>query len=206
TSTAITAPAPRCKRQSVKPPVEAPTSSAPRPATSTPEDASALASLIPPRETYAGACSTLSCSSASTSSPGLAARRPCWPTRTSPAITEAAARLREGNRPRSASRLSRRRFAMPPNPYTQVRPVAPGALAKEYRRASPCSKAAFAVREASQRETVDTLQRTRAAPVKQSFLPGPAHSYPSVINITQDVRWGRHHDCVPAALQDSASL
>ena len=38
----------------MNPPVEAPTSSARRPATSTPSASSAFASLIPPRDTYGG--------------------------------------------------------------------------------------------------------------------------------------------------------
>ena len=67
--------APRWSRQSVKPPVEAPTSSARRPATSTPSVSSALASLTPPRETYGGGPSTSSSTSASTSWPGFSARR-----------------------------------------------------------------------------------------------------------------------------------
>ncbi len=57
---ATTASAPRCSRQSVKPPVEAPTSSARRPAGSTPKASRALASLIPPRETNAGLSATWS--------------------------------------------------------------------------------------------------------------------------------------------------
>jgi hypothetical protein len=40
----------------------------------------------------------------------------------------------------------------------------------------------------------------------QIALPDPAHSDPSVINLTQDVRPGRHHDFVPAAQQYSSSL
>jgi hypothetical protein len=40
-----------------------------------------------------------------------------------------------------------------------MRPAGPGAFAKECRRASPFSKAAFAVREAIQRETRDIFQR-----------------------------------------------
>ena len=43
----------------MKPPVEAPTSSASRPRTSTPNASSAFASLSPPRETYGGGRSTL---------------------------------------------------------------------------------------------------------------------------------------------------
>ena len=74
------------------------------------------ASLMPPRETNAGRSATLTGSPASTSSPGFCARRRPRPTCTSPAITEAAARLRDGNRPRSVSRVSRRRFAIDREP------------------------------------------------------------------------------------------
>ena len=56
---ATTCAAPRWSRQSVNPPVEAPTSSAWRPATRCPSASSALASLIPPRETNAGALAHL---------------------------------------------------------------------------------------------------------------------------------------------------
>ena len=52
TSSAITLAAPRCSRTSVKPPVDAPTSSARRPVTSIPKTSSACASLTPPRPTY----------------------------------------------------------------------------------------------------------------------------------------------------------
>ena len=85
----------------MKPPVEAPTSSARRPATSSPNASSALASLIPPRETYAGASASSSRTSSGTSWPGFSARRRSGSRSTSPASTEAAARLREGNIPRS---------------------------------------------------------------------------------------------------------
>ena len=53
--TPTTASAPRWSRQSVKPPVEAPTSRQRRPPGSTPKASSAFASLIPPRETNGGA-------------------------------------------------------------------------------------------------------------------------------------------------------
>ena len=67
--------APRCSRQSVNPPVEAPTSSAlaaRRPAS--PVRDSAFASLIPPRETNARALRDAHEHSSSTSSPGFSAR------------------------------------------------------------------------------------------------------------------------------------
>src|SRR3954452_6744683 len=108
TSSAITCSAPACSRQSVKPPVEAPTSRQRRPAGSTPSASSALRSLIPPRETYGGGASTPSSTSGSTSWPGLAALASPGPSRTWPAITAAAARLRDAKSPRSASRESRR--------------------------------------------------------------------------------------------------
>src|SRR5262249_1782566 len=78
--------------------------------TSSPHRDSALASLIPPRETNSGRSLTLSSASASTSWPGFSAVRPPDPTSTSPAITAAAARARDANRPRSAKRVSRRRL------------------------------------------------------------------------------------------------
>ena len=56
TSSAITRAAPRWSRTSVKPPVEAPTSSASRPAGSTPSSSRACASLSPPRDTNLGGC------------------------------------------------------------------------------------------------------------------------------------------------------
>ena len=92
----------------MKPPVEAPTSRQRRPAGSTAVASSALASLRPPRETNSGAASTATATSSGTSSPGLAARRRWSPRCTSPASTEAAARLREGNIPRRASSVSSR--------------------------------------------------------------------------------------------------
>ena len=74
---------------------------------------SALASLIPPRETKRGRSSTASSTSSATSWPGLAARSPSLPpSRTSPAMTDAAARAREAKSPRWASRVSRRTLAI----------------------------------------------------------------------------------------------
>src|SRR4051794_11015389 len=99
--------APSWSRESVKPPVEAPTSSARRPRTSGPPNAAtALASLTPPRETKRGRSSTSTTASSRTICPALLARSP--PTRTSPAMTDAAARERESNRPRWCSRVSNR--------------------------------------------------------------------------------------------------
>ena len=68
----------------MKPPVEAPTSSALRPSTSSSSASSAFASLTPPRETYGGGPSTSSSTSASTSWPGFSARRRPAPRWTSP--------------------------------------------------------------------------------------------------------------------------
>ena len=93
----------------MNPPVEAPTSSADRPPGSIPKASSAFASFTPPRETNGGASATATSASSATSSPGFRAGRPA--TRTSPAITAAAARERDSNSPRSASRVSSRRLA-----------------------------------------------------------------------------------------------
>ena len=54
TSRATTRRAPRCSRQSVKPPVDAPTSRATSPSTSMPNPLRAASSLSPPRPTYRG--------------------------------------------------------------------------------------------------------------------------------------------------------
>ncbi len=79
----------------MKPPVDAPTSRQRRPAGSMPNASSALASFTPPRETNSGRSSTATTASSATSWPGLAARSPALPSRTSPASTAAAA-LRAG--------------------------------------------------------------------------------------------------------------
>ena len=96
----------------MKPPVDAPTSSARRPSTSTPSASSAFASLTPPRDTYGAGRATSSSTSAATSWPGFSARRRPGPRCTSPASTAAAARERDGNSPRSASRESSRTRAI----------------------------------------------------------------------------------------------
>ena len=87
----MTAAAPRCKSTSVKPPVEAPTSSARRPRTSRAKWSSACTSLSPPRETYGiGSPLSRTGASASTRSPGLAT---AWsPMTTLPARMSACAR------------------------------------------------------------------------------------------------------------------
>ena len=69
TSSAITRAAPCWSRQSVKPPVDAPTSRHPVPATSRPKASSAFASFSPPRETNGGGRATSSSTSSSSCSP-----------------------------------------------------------------------------------------------------------------------------------------
>src|SRR5918992_4377475 len=104
TSSAITRSAPRWRRTSVKPPVEAPTSRARRPAGSTSSASSAWSSFSPPRETKRGGCVSSSSTASST----------CWPAfskpGTRPAITSAWACERDSARPRSTRRTSRRFF------------------------------------------------------------------------------------------------
>ena len=112
TSTATTEAAPCCRRQSVNPPVEAPASSARRPATSTANRSSAATSFSPPRETKrAGGPSRWTGSSGDTSRPGRSARAP--ETSTSPASMASCARARDSVSPRrTSSRSSRRRMAL----------------------------------------------------------------------------------------------
>src|SRR5581483_9481841 len=123
TSSAITRAAPRFSRQSVKPPVEAPTSRQSRPATSTPSASRALASFSPPREAKRRPSSTISSASSATSWPGFTSLGPLGPSRTRPARIEAAASLRERARPRAARRLSalclatRRRYRASRSPH-----------------------------------------------------------------------------------------
>src|SRR5262249_29686386 len=83
-STEITSRAPRCSRQSVNPPVEAPTSRALRPLTSSPDPSSAFASLIPPRDTNGGRSGTPRPTAQSPSPPRLAPPRPARPPATPP--------------------------------------------------------------------------------------------------------------------------
>ena len=68
---AYTRAAPRCSRQSVKPPVEAPTSAQTRPPTSSSKAVNAASSFSPPRETNRGPCSSSSCASARHSRAGF---------------------------------------------------------------------------------------------------------------------------------------
>ncbi len=104
---------PAASRQSVKPPVEAPTSSASAIRHRDRSSASrALASLIPPRETNSGGRATSQLDvSAGRAGPACGPALAPDPGSTSPARTEAAARAREGKMPRSDSRESiRTRF------------------------------------------------------------------------------------------------
>ena len=90
--------------------IDAPTSRQSRPAGSIPSRSSALASLMPPRDTKAGASSTDTAASPATIRPGFRARAPSCPTLTWPASTAAAARERDSKRPRSTSSVSSRVF------------------------------------------------------------------------------------------------
>ena len=96
----------------MKPPVEAPTSRQSRPATSIASASSAFSSFSPPRETYRGGSLTSSSASSATSWLGFSASGPSRPIRTRPARTDSAALVREPASPRSASRVSIRRFGM----------------------------------------------------------------------------------------------
>ena len=109
TSSAYTRAAPRLRRQSVNPPVEAPMSRARRPETATPRRASAPSSLTPPRPTngWSGARTSIA-ASGDRSVPGFCPALPS--TRTTPARTRACARSRLLARPRSTSSRSRRSF------------------------------------------------------------------------------------------------
>ena len=113
TSTAYTRRAPRWRRTSVKPPVDAPTSRQTRPAGSMPNASSAAASLWPPRLTYGSRSVSASGVAASTRSPALRSRRAASPspTLTLPASTSAWAFARVSARPRSTRSWSRRRRA-----------------------------------------------------------------------------------------------
>ena len=107
TSTQVTCAAPRCSRQSVNPPVDAPTSSAVSPRGSTPKTSSACASLSPPRDTNGiGPDRSRSSASASTRSPAFSTGRS--PASTSPARISARAFSREGASPWSTSARSAR--------------------------------------------------------------------------------------------------
>src|SRR6478672_3514521 len=112
TSTAITAAAPRCSRQSVNPPVEAPRSRARAPVTSQPNVSSAVASLPPARDTYGGGAATSIAASSATRVPAFVTT--CPSTRTWPAITSPCARPRVSTSPRATSATSSRSLRGPP--------------------------------------------------------------------------------------------
>src|SRR5829696_4822636 len=104
----MTSAAPRWRRQSVKPPVEAPASRARRPATGTGKRSSAASSFSPPRPTKRGPGPTTSTACpGSTRWAGFEAGAP--PTSTRPAATASRACSRVGARPRRTSSTSRRR-------------------------------------------------------------------------------------------------
>src|SRR4029077_16629884 len=108
TSTAITRAAPRWRRQSVNPPVEAPASRQSRPPGSTAKRSSAAASLPPARDTKArGGAESATEASAATSDPALVAVTPA--TVTLPAFTASCAWDRLAASPRRTSSASRRR-------------------------------------------------------------------------------------------------
>ena len=107
TSMQYTRRAPRWSRQSVKPPVEAPTSTATRSFTSSPKVTSACANLIPPRETKGmGSPRRRSAACAPTKSPALSTGRS--PSSTWPARMSALAFSRVGASPCSTSARSAR--------------------------------------------------------------------------------------------------
>ena len=103
TSMAWTRLAPRRRRTSVNPPVEAPTSRQTRPFGSTPSGTRAPTSLSPPREAWSGPAATAIGTASATRSPGFRSRRAPSPspTRTRPASTSAWARARDSTSPRS---------------------------------------------------------------------------------------------------------
>src|SRR5439155_1374592 len=104
TSTAYTRAAPRCSRQSVKPPVEAPTSRQTRPATFIWKASSAWTSFSPPRPTNGVRPWTSTLASLATRAPALSTRLPS--TSTSPARRRRAACSRLSTSPRSTSTRS----------------------------------------------------------------------------------------------------
>src|SRR4051812_5249203 len=188
----MTRAAPRCSRQSVNPPVDAPTSSAQRPEGSIPKASSAFASLTPPRDTYCGPSATSRDTSGATIWPGLSARRPSSPSRTSPAITAAAARERFSNSPRSTSsassldlaigrrRLKRRGAVTQKTPWCDAIhtwPEAPGG-SLEVRSAPPHIPASSAVGELPPHRYIHThyssLERP-ASPAGRSPFRGRLH-------------------------------
>src|SRR5437016_4772164 len=101
TSIAKTLAAPRWSRQSVKPPVEAPTSAQILPRTSTLNVSRACTSFSPPRLTYGARPRTSISESVEASAPALSTRRPS--TITSPARISRTAFSRDSASPRSTS-------------------------------------------------------------------------------------------------------
>ena len=87
TSTQITSAAPAWRAQSVKPPVDAPTSRTCAPRRSSAKRSRAPQSFSPPRETKRGGCSTMRSRSVGNSLPGLSRRS--VPRRTRPLIISA---------------------------------------------------------------------------------------------------------------------
>src|SRR4029077_15909353 len=108
-STAMTRAAPCCKRQSVNPPVDVPTSRQTLPATSTCQCSRAASSVRPPRLTYMRSSPSRRMSAEpSTAAPAFSTFCPL--TSTLPARISACARSREVVTPRSSSSLSSRTF------------------------------------------------------------------------------------------------
>ena len=113
----MTRPAPRCNRQSVKPPVEVPTSRQIFPTTSICQCLRACSSLRPPRLTYLRS-SPRRRMSAEPSTPAPAFSIFCPFTSTLPARISAWARSRDFATPRSSNNLSSRTFKLDPRKWT----------------------------------------------------------------------------------------
>src|SRR5213594_553325 len=155
TSTAYTRAAPRWSRQSVKPPVEAPTSRQTRPAAFIWKASSAWASFSPPRLTNGERPWSSTHASLATRAPALLTRLPS--TRTSPARMRRAACSRLSTSPRSTSRRSMRtRAAGLVTPF--IIGDRPAAAAAETAARSPRETRRRA------RTTLSLLSRRRQAP------------------------------------------
>src|SRR5580704_12198314 len=102
----MTLAAPRVRRTSVKPPVEAPMSRQTRPVGSSAKASSAAASLTPPRDAQGWGASASIGASPATSSEAFLSATP--PTLTSPAAIAACARARLEKKPRSTRTMSAR--------------------------------------------------------------------------------------------------
>src|SRR5437899_5836624 len=155
TSTAYTRAAPRWSRQSVKPPVEAPTSRQTRPATFIWKASSAWASFSPPRLTNGERPWSSTPASLATRAPALLPRLPS--TRTSPARMRRAACSRLSTSPRPTSRRSirPRRAGLGP-PLLIGPPPAPAAAETAARSPRETRRRA--------RTTLSLLSRRRQAP------------------------------------------